>query len=154
MKSKWKKKDHILPMPSSKGYTLPFQSAWKEPYGTKNKLDKLQSEVFFSSPNLFSVFYEIFFFLLGWLHSLLAVILNMYPKTLASLISWIFPANPSFNFKTSYNGLSIRPLFINTTNTCLASVALFHSSFFLFLTLKLEPCGQSCQFLWFAGAVT
>ena len=62
------------------------------------------------------------FFTLAWFHSLLVTLLGRYPLILASLTSWVLQGNPGFNFTASHNGLSTRPPFRDTPDTCLASV--------------------------------
>lgn len=67
--------------------------------------------------------------------------------------------NSSFIFTASSNGLSETPC-SDTADTYLALVAFlshggkFHTPFLLFLTLKTEACGQSCQVSLIAGAGT
>ena len=85
---------------------------------------------------------------------LLAALLGRYPMTLATLTSWVCQSNPGFNFTLSHNGLSTRPPFRDIPDTCLASVALFHNSFLLSLTLNPESCSRSCQILLLDGAGT
>ena len=95
------------------------------------------------------------FFFFGWFHYLLAAFLGRYPMALTSLPSWSLHGNPGFTFTASCNGLSGPPC-RDIPDTHLVSATLlshgrrFLNSFLLFLTLKPEPHGQSCQVLLLA----
>ena len=100
-----------------------------------------------------------YFSLLGLFHTQSVASLGRYTMTLASPTSWGLQGKPGFTFTVSNNGPSGPPC-RDTSDTCLASVAFltlrrrFYNPFLVSLTLKPEPCGQSCQVLLLAEAET
>lgn len=87
-------------------------------------------------------------------HNQSAIFFSRYPTVLASEISWSPHGNPGFTSTASHNGFSVPPRRNNawTQLLPLATEGDFLNSFLVSLTLKPQPCGQSCQVLLFARA--